>query len=154
MPDHHGMLILIQGLAGAGKSHLIQLLRYDFLIEKNFAASVESEQRNIADLASNLRCGRRCIVSERKYRSNVERGAFINRVLSAVAPSPSPAISIICFENDPETANHNCKFRQNKLYDQSGAGHIAQNNHDTQDYEIPDEAIVVRIHRIASEEGA
>lgn len=154
MPDHHGMLILIQGLAGSGKSHLIKLLRYDFLIEENFAASDESERRNIADLASNLRCGRRCIISERKYRSNAERHTFIEKVLRAVEPSPKPAISIICFENDLNAANHNCKFRTNKPDDQFGSGHIEQNNKDTQNYEIPDDAIVVKIHRIPSSMSA
>ncbi len=148
MPDIHGTLILIQGLAGSGKSHLIEMLCCDFLIQENFASSDDCEERNIQDLARELRCGRRCIVSERKYRSSVERSKFIQRVLSIVAPSPPPLISVICFENDIEAANHNCLKRTNKEQDPSGEDHVAQNNKDTLDYEIPSNAIVVKIYQI------
>jgi|688.fasta_scaffold462009_1 hypothetical protein len=148
MSDTHGTLILIQGLAGSGKSHLIELLRYDFLIQENFAATAESEERNIEDLARELRAGRRCIISERKYRSRIERDKFIYRVLSALYPSPQPIIRLICFENDIEAANHNCLKRTNKEHDPTGVDHVALNNMDTKDYEIPSSAIVIKIHRI------
>lgn len=148
MPSHRGVLILIQGLAGSGKSHLIQFLKYDFLIEENFAATDDSETQNITTLANNLRCGRRCIVSERKYRSQAERDTFIQSVKEAVAPQPEPDIRFICFENDPTAANHNCSERTNKPSDPCGKGHIKQNENDTEDYNIPDNAIVVKIHRI------
>jgi hypothetical protein len=149
MPDHHGTLILVQGLAGSGKSHLIQLLSHEFLIQENFAVSAESEKRNTEDLARELRCGRRCIVSERKYRSSAARNAFIQTVLDTVSPSPPPLIKIICFENDLDAANHNCRFRTNKTHDPTGEMHISQNKSDSRDYEIPENAIVVKIHRVA-----
>ena len=148
MPDKNGTLILIQGLAGSGKSHLIELLRHDFLIQENFAASAESEARNIDDLARELRCGRCCIVSERKYRSNVERNAFIHTVSALLSPSPQPTIRVVCFENDIEAANHNCQMRTNQAHDPTGEAHMEQNRHDTRDYQIPADAIVVKIHRI------
>lgn len=148
MSDKSGTLILVQGLAGSGKSHLIELLTHDFLIQENFAASAASETRNIDDLARELRRGLCCIVSERKYRSNVERNAFIQKVLAAVSPSPQPTIKVICFENDIDAANHNCRMRTNKAHDPTGENHVAQNQHDTRDYEIPTDAIVVKIHRI------
>jgi len=148
MSDTHGTLILIQGLAGSGKSHLIELLRHDFLIQENFAATAESEERNVEDLARELRAGRRCIISERKYRSRIERDKFISRVLSALSPSPQPIIRLICFENDIEAANHNCLKRTNKEHDPTGVDHVALNNMDTKDYEIPSSAIVIKIHRI------
>ena len=131
MPDKNGILILVQGLAGSGKSHLIELLRHDFLIQENFAAYADSEARNIGDLARELRCGHCCIVSERKYRSNVERNAFIQTVSTAVYPSPKPTIKVVCFENDIEAANHNCRMRTNKAHDPTGEHHVAQNEHDT-----------------------
>lgn len=143
MSDKHGTLILIQGLVGSGRPHLIEPLRYDFLIQENFAASESSEKRNIDDLARELRCGRCCIVSERKYCSNVERSTFIQKVTAAESPSPHPTIKVICFENDIETANHNCRTRKNKAHDPTGDGHVAQNDNDTRDYEIPADA-----HRI------
>lgn len=149
MPDHHGTLILVQGLAGSGKSHLIQLLSHEFLIQENFAVSAESEKRNIGDLARELRCGRRCIVSERKYRSSAARNAFIQTVLDTVSPSPLPLIKIICFENDLDAANHNCRLRTNKTHDPTGEMHMSQNQSDSRDYEIPENAIVVKIHRVA-----
>lgn len=148
MPDHYGMLILVQGLAGSGKSHLIQLLSHDFLIQENFAASADSEKSNIEDLARELRCGRRCIVSERKYRSSTALNAFLQKVLDAVSPSLPPMIKIICFENDLEAANHNCRVRTNKAHDPTGDMHVRQNQNDTGDYEIPENAIVVKIHRV------
>lgn len=149
MPDHHGMLILVQGLAGSGKSHLIQLLGHDFLIQENFAASADSEKSNIEDLARGLRCRHRCIVSERKYRSSTARNAFLQKVLDAVSPWPPPMIKIICFENDLEAANHNCRVRTNKAHDPTGDMHVRQNQSDTRDYEIPENAIIVKIHRVA-----
>ena len=145
MSSKHGTLILVQGLAGSGKSHLIELLKHDFLIEENFALD---EARNIVDLASELRCGHCCIVSERKYRSDKERNDFIAKVLAAVNPQPPPSIRVICFENDINAANHNCRKRTNKAHDRTGEGHIVQNEGDTLDYEIPPDAIVVQIHRI------
>ncbi len=151
MPNHHGILIIIQGLAGSGKSHLIQFLKYDFLIEENFAVSDESEERNINDLAANLRCGRRCIVSERKYRSNIERGKFIAKVLQAVSPSHPPTIKIICFENDLKAANYNCENRGNKPGDIGGRAHIIQNECDSKTYEIPSDAVVIKIHRMSTQ---
>lgn len=150
MRDHHGVLILVQGLAGSGKSHLIQMLSHDFLIQENFAITDEVERRNIHDLARELRGGRRCIVSERKYRSNSSRDKFLQEVRDAMSPSPPPVIRIICFENEPEIANHNCRCRTNKLDDPSGEAHISQNDKDTKDYEIPSDAIEVKIHRLAS----
>lgn len=148
MSDTHGLLVLVQGLAGSGKSHLIELLQFDFLIQENFAACSATEARNIDDLARELRSGRRCIVSERKYRSHAERNAFIQSVLAAVFPSPGPTIRVICFENDLEAANHNCRKRRNKTHDVTGEGHVMQNSRDTLDYEIPADAIVVKVHRI------
>jgi hypothetical protein len=127
---------------------LIELLRYDFLIQENFAATAESEERNIEDLARELRDGRRCIISERKYRSRIERDKFIYRVMSAISPSLQPIIRLICFENDIEAANHNCLMRTNKEHDPIGEDHVALNNMDTKDYEIPSSAIVIKIHRI------
>jgi hypothetical protein len=144
--SNEAMLILVQGLAGSGKSHLIQLLERDFLIEENFAAG-NSEAENINHLIQNLKCGRRCIVSERKYRSNIEREKFISKIQSVIHPL---IVRIICFENDLITANHNCRVRTNKSNDPNGVGHIAQNNQDIKDYEIPDDAIVVKIHRITA----
>lgn len=148
MSDTHGTLILIQGLAGSGKSHLVEMLRYDFLIQENFASTDDCEERNIQDLARELRCGRCCIVSERKYRSSVERRKFIQRILAMVNPSPPPLIRVICFENDIKAANHNCLMRTNKEQDPTGEDHVAQNNKDTLDYEIPSNAIVVKIYQI------
>lgn len=148
MSDRHGTLVLVQGFAGSGKSHLIALLKRDFLIEENFAATNESEARNIDDLARELRAGRHCIVSERKYRSNSEREEFLKRVMDSIHPSPAPAITVICFEKDIDSANHNCKARTNKLNDKDGVGHIQQNITDAETYDIPNDAIVIKIHRI------
>ncbi len=145
--ERQGLLILVQGLAGSGKSCLIELLQYDFLIEENFASDELEESKNIASLVDNLRCGRRCIVSERKYRSNVERETFLNKVLAGLKGQPV-TVRLICFDNNEILANHNCKFRTNKTGDPGGVRHIAQNNDDTKTYDIPSDAIVVRIHRL------
>ena len=149
MPDTHGALILIHGLAGTGKSHLIEMLRYDFLIQENFASTDNCEDRNIQDVARELRCGRRCTISERKYRSSVQRSKLIQRVLTNVSPSPPPLIRVICFENDLEAANYKCLNKTNKDQYLTGEDHVAQNNEDTLDYEIHSNAIVVKIHQIA-----
>lgn len=148
MSDSHGTLVLVQGFAGSGKSHLIALLKRDFLIEENFAATVESETRNIKDLARELRAGRHCIVSERKYRSKSEREKFIKKVLDTVHPGPAPEVTVICFEKEIESANHNCKARTNKSNDPDGVYHIKQNIEDAETYDIPDDAIVIKIHKI------
>ena len=142
--ERQGLLILVQGLAGSGKSYLIELLQYDFLIEENFALD---ESRNIASLVDNLRCGRRCIVSERKYRSNVERDTFLSRVRAGLG-GHQVTVRFICFDNNKCLANHNCKVRTNKPDDPGGEGHVRQNDDDTKDYEIPSDALVVRIHRL------
>lgn len=141
--EKQGKLILVQGLAGSGKSHLIDWLRSDFCIEEGFALA---EQSNIDKLVSALDGGKVCVVSERKYRSQRERSLFL-ATISGRTKSAHP-VMLICFENDLESANHNCKHRSNKPEDPNGRGHILQNNRDTADYEIPGDAIVMKIQRI------
>lgn len=138
-----GTLILVQGLAGSGKSHLIALLKSDFCLEEGFALN---EQAHITQLVSALDEGKVCVVSERKYRSHDERTRFLATI--AERTRHVPLVRQICFENDLDAANHNCRHRSNKSHDPGGAAHIAQNNSDTVDYDIPIDAIVVRIHRI------
>jgi len=140
----HGKLILVLGLAGSGKSHLISLLKNEFCIEEGFALD---EENNIQKLLKELSEGKCCVVSERKYRSTEERDAFLRRIVDASCPAPE--VKIICFDNDLEAANHNCRFRGNKSHDRNGEDHIQRNVGDSKDYEIPIDAIVVRIHRIS-----
>lgn len=149
--SNHGTLILIQGLAGSGKSHLIRFLKFDFMIEENFAISDQAEDENISILAKELRGGRYCIVSERKYRSTHKRNEFIEKLRRRVRPAPAPNIESIFFENDLDAANHNCQHRTNKANDPGGQRHIIQNKKDAEDYQIPDDAIVVKIYRIPSQ---
>lgn len=138
-----GTLLLVLGLAGSGKSHVINALAKDFVIEENFAPA---EDRNIAALVCALNAGEYCIVSERKYRSKKERDTFIARVKASV--NPPPAIHFMCFENDLAAANHNCMYRENKDGDPGGKIHVAQNEGDTLSYEIPENAVVLKIHRV------
>lgn len=140
----HGKLILVLGLAGSGKSHLISLLKNEFCIEEGFALD---EENNIQKLLNGLSEGKCCVVSERKYRSTKERDAFLRRIVDASCPAPE--VQIICFEKDLESANHNCRFRTNKSRDRNGEDHIQRNARDYEAYEIPVDAIVVRIHRIS-----
>lgn len=144
---NQGTLLLVLGLAGSGKSRLIQLIKHDYLIEEGFAISGDAESENIAALSANLRDGKFCIVSERKYRSKKERDIFLRKI-SSVLPLP-PTVYFICFEKDLEAANHNCVNRSNKSHDPSGEAHVEQNNRDFLNYEIPENAIIVKIHRIS-----
>lgn len=139
-----GTLILVLGLAGSGKSHLISLLKNDFCIEEGFALD---EEVNIEKLLGELSKGSCCVISERKYRSTNERAEFFRRIVDASCIAP--IIRIICFENDLDSANHNCKVRTNKAHDPSGDDHVKRNKSDSVSYEIPVDAIVVKIHRVS-----
>lgn len=146
-----GTLILVQGLAGSGKSHLIEMLAGEFKVEEGFAVDPSEERKNIKELADALSTGQQCVVSERKYRTAAAREIFFNEVKRLVGQASSePRIVTFSFENDLDAANNNCTLRSNKPDDPDGIAHIRQNDEDSRDYEIPDDAIRLMIHRISN----
>ena len=140
-----GTLLIVLGLAGSGKSHLIDMLTKDFVIEEGFALD---ENNNVNKLAEQLDAGRFCIVSERKYRSQKERDDFLSKVKAKV--QHAPFVNFLCFEKDKDAANHNCMNRTNKNNGWSPEQHVQQNETDFTSYEIPDGAVVVKIHRTSA----
>lgn len=140
--------MLLLGLAGSGKTHLASRLLCDELIEEDFANGIERERENIQKLADWLRDGKTCVISERKYLAAEPRAEFVGKLRKSVAQDFF--ISFICFENDIKSANHNCQNRGPKRGDSNGEAHVAQNNADTCNFVVPDNAIMFKIHRVAS----
>jgi hypothetical protein len=68
--------------------------------------------------------------------------AFIEHLATAI---PGVQVAWVCFENDLDKANHNCRHRKIKA---DSAAHIAQNEDDSKNYTISARATVRPIHVI------
>lgn len=141
-----GTLLLVLGLAGSGKSHMISALAKDYCVEENFACDEEQEKKSIEALAAKLSEGKYCVISERKYMATPARDDFLERVRGAAGDGF--VTYLMCFENNLDAANQNCKHRSNKAYDPDGSAHVSLNDWDSAHYQIPEGAVVLKIHRI------
>lgn len=94
---------------------------------------------------SALAAGHNCVVVETAYIKAVARELIAQLIEAEV---PKTRIRWVCFENDVESANHNCRLRPHKQDDPEG--HVAKNLRWTEDYTIPDDAYVLKIWRLPS----
>src|SRR5687767_12920010 len=74
-----GIVTFILGLAGSGKSWLVDRLTVDKAFEEQFAADGEHEQHH-ADLLARLNRGEHCVVSELKFLNAKERDAYVAKL--------------------------------------------------------------------------
>ena len=139
-----GILLMVMGLAGSGKSHYISRLypEPDAICEEGFASN---EEENIEKLKKRLSCGEYCVISELKYLNPTNREGFIEKVLSL---DPQPLIRYVCFENNLDAANHNCRNRTNKGDPEA---HVLINCNSSPAYQIPEGALVLPIHRLPAQ---
>lgn len=128
-----GHVTFIVGLAGSGKSHLMNSGRFDFACHDGFMAvgAHESAHRNLVRL---LRAGKRCAVAELQLMRRYTRDGYLLRLRRAV---PGVRVRWVFFENDIAAASHNCRLRRNKPGDPSGKKHVAMNESWTHWYELP-----------------
>ena len=142
-----GTVTFVLGLAGSGKTHLIQWMKHDWMVEEDFFTPTWFDIKH-AELVKHLQNGNNCVVSELQLLTESVRDAYVARLTYDVG-DPTPSINWICFENNLEVANHNCRRRTNKP---SGRGspeqHVQQNNAFAPAYTIPNGAIVMKIHRL------
>ncbi len=138
-------LIIVMGLCGSGKSHLITKL----ISESSMGVYVKDEglltekfEENYEYLLISLENGINSIVSGAEFCFKNNQEILVNRVIEDL---PDVDIEYYAFENDLEKANNNVKKRTNK---QDVEGHIEINNRLTKDYYIPDESKKLEIHTI------
>jgi len=129
-----GKLTLVLGLAGSGKSHYFEnhLSGYNRLFDGNYA-----------ELLGLLRSGKYCVLTELKYMNPANRDPFVESVQHAV---PRVTIEYVCFENNLEIANSNCRVRSNKPNDPLGTAHIQNNTIASQVYRYPKGVTPIKIH--------
>jgi hypothetical protein len=141
-----GTVIFVLGLAGAGKSWLIPFLKVDEAFEEGFYGS--EHELHHATLVARLRRGESCAVSEVAFLRPDMRDAYLTRLRAEL--SNRLHVNWLCFENDPRTANSNCRNRKNKPDDPTGEKHIGINNRVSEGYVIPDGAVVFKIYALSS----
>ncbi len=144
LKDHSPTVTFIVGLAGSGKSSLLNSLVYDEVFEERFWLDDETLEKHHKEIIRFLRENKHCIVTERRFMYQEARAEYTHRLREDM---PSLQINWLFFEKNLEAANHNCQSRTNKPEDPNGAGHIQQNADDFEKYTIPNGAVVIKIHR-------
>lgn len=134
----------IVGLAGSGKSSLLNNLVYDVVFEEGFWLDEEHYERHHAQLVRFLFEGKHCIVVERRFMGATERTSYEAKLKNDV---PHLQVNWFFFEKNLENANHNCRSRPPKPMDPTGEAHVAQNSGDDGRYSVPDDGVVIKIHR-------
>lgn len=133
----------IVGLAGSGKTRLLKNLVYDAVMDDDFWFSDEAKSENHAALLALLKDGKHCVIAERQFMFASRRDEYEKQLK---ADFPDVQVNWLFFENDLESANHNCESRSPKRGDIGGTSHIDQNKNDSPCYNIPEHAPRLKIH--------
>jgi hypothetical protein len=100
-----GQLTVILGLCGSGKSWLLERLEVEV---KSPHDGFATDRRHLTSIAEALRQGKSCAVIEIAYCHPTDRAAFERELRNMI---PEVRITYICFENDLQKANDNCRRR-------------------------------------------
>jgi hypothetical protein len=134
------VVTFIFGLCGAGKSEAAKELasKGSEILDEGSAFSVPLGEfispAKYAKLQEYLKAGKDCAVVE----ASLYVESFRQEALDYLKGIPDVEVRWIGFENDPDTANHNCTHRKNKG---DPEGHVRLNNRWTKNpYTFPDGA--------------
>src|SRR3954466_16038118 len=103
-----GTLIVILGLCGSGKSWLLDQLVVDV---KSPHDGFDLDSCHMQRIVDGLRANQSCAVIEIAFCEPGRRAAFEQEIRDLV---PSVSIRYICFENDLQAANENCRRRNDE----------------------------------------
>jgi hypothetical protein len=135
-------LRLILGLCGSGKSYAIERLQEADPELRMFDEGVFHDDVRCSKVRAALREGRRCAIADCRLLSEEGRRDALERLAGLVSRDE---IQWVCFENDTETANHNCRVRRNKGFAED---HIRLNELWTREYTYPAGAVPLPVFRL------
>ena len=129
----HPVAIIILGLCGSGKSLLATelesagCLKFDEGVYKWWAGS------SYGKLMTAIADGKDCVIVDIAYIVERERAELVADIR---AHRPDAKVRWICFENDPERANENCRRDPRRTPEQI-ASNLKQNALLTRGYSFP-----------------
>jgi energy-coupling factor transporter ATP-binding protein EcfA2 len=118
------------GLSGSGKTHLVDQMNGVRIFQESFLAHKD-------EFFAALKAGANCVVSERALLREEVREHFVREILEVV---PDAKIKWVCFANDLEKANRNCRRARSDKKPGSEEAHVRMNEIDSKTYTIPDGA--------------
>lgn len=123
------------GLSGSGKTHLVDHMTGVRKFQESFLAHKD-------EFFAALKAGENCVVSERALLHEEAREQFVREILAVV---PDAKIKWVCFANDLEKANQNCRRARSDKLPGSEEDHVRMNEIDSKAYTIPDGAEILPI---------
>jgi hypothetical protein len=127
----------VLGLCGSGKSYLVDAM-----------TGVEKFQESFFDhkdeFLAAVQAGADCVVSELAFLRAKPREEILREIL---AIAPDAKIKWVCFENDLEQANRNCRRERKDKLPGSEEDHVAINYAHRPHYTYPEGAEIIPVRR-------
>jgi hypothetical protein len=134
---------VITGLAGSGKTHYLDKI----VGVERFNEGVRPDKpENFQNFLEVLARGEDCAIVEIAYIAEYWRNQLVSLIH---ARFPETIFEWVYFENDVEAANANCLNDPDRS-DENKRGNVANNKRWTHQYQIPAEAVPLKIFRIPS----